>query len=485
LARGHLRGSSGSAPRTAGVMTSLTDRSVAYLLPRALGAVLSSVTGHSKRTAARMLLQAMGPARQRVLNLVFDLVKDAATKDPDMLECAKVQVRFVIDCLAADVESQSKESLRLGIGSGIGVVADNSCTSPKKRGGSSWRCGCYMRLRACVLYHVFPFDKTVWGSIRDPIFWLVLLPCLVVAYNVRCTVLSFLLLLLVCPGPPDENMLSKFIVVLKVNQFLTVGVGCILVGAVEYYMCILFEPSDMRQCVEMVTMESLGVWFSLLDYCGGFLLTQVTMLAFYWSQQLVPLPSEHAHSPPGMAARRSRTVASREPLACCCIRTTHPAPFRLRILMRYDLICFLGSVALMALLTYVGMRHRGQGVALICARSWSDDCIPDPTLALNAYWCRALYGLTAAPWLLVWILDFTPVTFSLVNQSYRTGYNREGDCVLFRMRQPDPESLDADSDGSSSDGSEMSDAASIGSASGIPPGVARSSGWFGYAWSIL
>jgi len=436
----------------------------------------------------------MGPMRQRVLSAIFYEVKESATNDPDMLECAKSQVKALIDAIAEDVELQVEERMRIAVG-GTTVFADDLPKEPF-RVSCCRRCCCgYLRPRAFILSRLFPHDKTLWGNFRDPCWWLLVLPALVTYFNVRCTVLGIVLILLMFPGRPDEHQLTKYIITFKFNQFLTAGVGCMTHGAVQYYGCILLrdatsDASDLSTCIAAVTLNRYGVWLCLLDYFGSWLLPRIALLGFYWSQRLVP---RHGPSLGGQRPFRRILTANvhrqlptqqtccewiRAQLCCCPL----PIPPRLRILMHYDTICFNLSIFILITLTMVSLRNEGHWHfgEMFESCNWME-CLERPSVVLNAYWCRVFYAISALPFVLLWGQDFTPGSFSLVTQSARTGYNKEGECVLFQMRPP-PEESDSDS-GDERMGSSFS-TSSHSSSDSDSENAPKKSGWFGWDWRM-
>lgn len=409
---------------------SLAENSAIALLPRALGAILDRGASKGRRSAAKHLMKAMGPMRKRVMDALWDTIKDSATKDPYMSECVKAQLRSVIDSVAVDVDMQTQEALDISVGrdSSMRDLMEPEA-APRSFCGCRCLCrrccGCYLRLRAFILSRILPCDKTLWGTIREPVWWFVSVPTLVTLYNIRCTVFFLILILLLLPGPPDEYQLTTFVVHFKVNQFFVAGIGHTLRASFVYYWCILFNRSNLLACVDDVTHPPLSFWYTILDYAGSFLLPQVAMFMFYFCQRLVP---RHQNVPSDPNSK-AEIVRSRQDTGCC----GWPAPVRLRMLHKIDTLCFVLSLTSMIVLTAAAKSKDGR-TSLVCERWFDTHCERDPTLMFTAFWSQVLYGLTCVPFLLFAMPDFTALTFSLVSQARRTGYDQEGRCVLFHMQ---------------------------------------------------
>jgi len=214
--------------------------------------------------------------------------------------------------------------------------------------------------------------------------------------------------------------------VLKVNQFLTAGMGSMIYGCMRYYFCVLFGEVSLYECTNLPLFAPYLIVFCGIDFLGSFVLTQLGLCAFHWSRVTRPVVN---------CAEGQRVVPEPELLDCCICcggcKISHPAPLRLRMLVRYDGVCFAFSVFIMVLFSICSWGRTHHDTAVF------QEQIPilsqHPTLVLNLYWCRVLYAFLTVPWLFVWVPDFAPITFSLITQTARTGYNKEGVCVPFNL----------------------------------------------------
>jgi len=401
------------------------------LLPAALSAAIDQFASRSKKKAARRLLEAMGPTRKKVMQMLFEVIKDAATQDPDMFQCVRRNIQTVIDSIAEDVEWQVEEHLRLKTSCAPTRTAAPSEAlpeSPRRRRGRCRRC--CRRFRGSILHHAFPHDRTLWGTLKDPVWWIFAVLSLVTWCSIRIFAFGMLLLLLVCPGPVDEYQLTRFILVMKTSQFVAAGAATLFFAAVRYYFCILFRRSALMTCVNpALFLSTSAFWFGCLDYVGNLVLPQLAMVAFHRSVRLKPdiagVSIEH-------------TISTASDLAPCCFcNIAHSAPARLRMLVRYDIVCFLLTLAFMIVCTAVVMYEGFHDSS--CEPLFSLGCLArEPTVVLNAYWCSIFYALSALPFLLACAPDFTPISFSLITRASRTGYDADGQPALFRLRAGEP-----------------------------------------------
>lgn len=108
------------------------------------------------------------------------------------------------------------------------------------------RPGCLGAIRASVLYHYLPYDRSIFGQLKDPMFWALTVISLVPMYGIRVTFFAFVLVLLISEPPPDEYQLVNYILGFKGSQFIANGMIQSLVAAIRYYMCV--HPGGTHTC---------------------------------------------------------------------------------------------------------------------------------------------------------------------------------------------------------------------------------------------
>lgn len=370
-----------------------------------------------------------------------------------MLECAKVQTRYLIDSIADDVELQAEEQMRLKTMDTQRFLNLQDSSELQSRGclsrciQSRFCCG-FMRLRAFILYRVFPNDKTLWGCLRDPVWWFVILLSITTACGIRVLTFSLLLILLLVPCKPDEYHLTKYVTFIKATQVTSSCLGMVL-GSLSYHYCIIFKKDMLLECIDTVSLLPFALFFCLLDYAGCFLLPHFAIAAFHWAVRLKPCRTSGQDLGETGSIKQPSSTTAEILQCCCCFHIKHPAPVRLRALVRYDCVNFIISLFLMVVLTVMTTKTAVNN--LVCDPYLDERCKPDLTLVVNAYWCKVFYGLTAFPFSLIFLPEFTPTSFSLITRAARTGYNRDGICVLFKVRWTGPESSHGNDDSSSSD----------------------------------
>ena len=79
--------------------------------------------------------------------------------------------------------------------------------------------------RAKVLYTLFPFDKSVWGKMKRPLFWVLTLIAATPVYGVAQI---WGMLLLFMKDRKDEYQLVNFIVTFKASMFFAGASSCFI-----------------------------------------------------------------------------------------------------------------------------------------------------------------------------------------------------------------------------------------------------------------
>jgi len=396
------------------------------------------------------LLDAVAPVRRRALEQLRDAMKRAAIADPDMWECMKAAVGNAVDVVVEQVGSEIEERLKKRM---LRQVSEESHAHEP-----AGRCRCFVRLRAVILHHFLPHDRSIFGNLKDPLWWLFAIPLLLPCYNIRVTAFTLLLFLHCYPCPPDEYQLTNFILQLKATQFLSAGIGAMTVGAFNYFFCFSASEQYFVPLLKCVYDNAMGGWhleFSVFDYLGSFLLTQ----AAFGSLQCSRLRRSCiyiAHHPD----RSSRTDAAERPATeapsrcrccprCCCAPrgSRHAAPNRVRWLVRYDAACFVVSLMLLGLL--IGLTWDQQFFQRSGPWGWFMTSLQ---LRANVYWCKVVYAFFSFPFLFL-ICPLATINFSLLMRDVPTGYNEHGACVLFHLLAPrEEEELSESDDGASSSG---------------------------------
>mmetsp|Transcript_132912 Transcript_132912/g.384268 ORF Transcript_132912/g.384268 Transcript_132912/m.384268 type:complete len:440 (+) Transcript_132912:42-1361(+) len=97
--------------------------------------------------------------------------------------------------------------------------------------------------RAFFRYHLLPFDKSFWGKVRDPWWWLFSLIPLVPVYGVCPAWFFFVFLVL---DKSDEFQLVSFILGFKGTAFISQGLIRALIGFTTFLGCVTSRASVSR-----------------------------------------------------------------------------------------------------------------------------------------------------------------------------------------------------------------------------------------------
>lgn len=197
--------------------------------------------------------------------------------------------------------------------------------------GSEPMCCTPVWLRAKLLYTYLPFDISVFGQIKGPLFLFLTLLSITPMFGIRVAFFTVILLCIVSGRPPDEYQLVTFILTFKGAQFLSSGVFMACVAAVKYYLCV--KPGGHHTCDTEGPGVSQDLVTSSVDFFGSYVLVWIAFLllpcsgSFGGSRELAEDPE---------SSSSSRGVG-------CCEDYDQTRGGRLAGLLGYDLCCFLLS----------------------------------------------------------------------------------------------------------------------------------------------
>jgi len=371
-----------------------------------------------KRLAKEQLLQVSAPMRKRMLENIGTFVKDAAMRDPDMWHWVRPVVKSAVAGIWDDIEVEIESNIEVALTDQRSEVDLHaaSCSSPgprfRQRSLNRWGAW-YLRMRAYILFHYLPYNKTFFGKLKDPVYDVLVAMTVLPLFGVRFFFFSVLLFMLVIPGPADEYQLVNYILHFKGTMFFTSGVIMLFIGAMEYNRCYMFFAGDIRSCIEN-SGPGANEWLCtlVLDYLGSITLVWVAWLALPYTRKF---PS-HVERMRGWTKREE----ARSPY-CCCLEGVVSRGGRLAGLLSYDVICFVLSFTLMASFCW----------ASTDSSDWDFGASALETRWRHAkavvYWCQVLYALFSLPF----ALFVVPVFSWLLTHSTFTGFNQSGACVEF------------------------------------------------------
>ncbi|KAG8467178.1 hypothetical protein KFE25_000494 [Diacronema lutheri] len=437
-----------SAVGALGGAVSLGSRGVTTAVARGVPAAASAVR-HVGKTLEGHKEQAMDAAlriaMERGLHNGGLRFVELLTDDEDMPAWARVRMRGAAIWLWAEVETEAMAA----------VLLENTFAARRARAleleqleadAHELRCCAHplSKLRAHILYALYPYDRSIWGQLRMPSFYPLMLLQLCPVYGVQTI---FFLLLFLIRDKGDEFQLCQFILEFKGLQFVTVGAIGGLVAGAHAQWC-----ATHGTCGERGLRGAPGQHSSFAFETGAFVLN---MLLCWAAFVLLPLSKQkgalgaaagdvesgaigadvHVPSAPGgtastepRAPRSGRGVhgALRRVLArgkklgtllepaehvqpekrlCCGCAAFHPRRGGvLRSLLLYDLASFAlcCSAAGLACATTSGW----------VLRSWLS-------------WVRVLYGLASLPF----VPFIVPPLDRVLLHAKPTAYDRHGRCV--------------------------------------------------------
>ena len=109
----------------------------------------------------------------------------------------------------------------------------------------------YLHLRAFILYHYLPFDKTIWESLRNPYWVLLTAVTMIPTFAIRTCFFAVVLVLLVFPSSElDEYQLVNFILQFKGFQFISGGIVMMMQGALRLFYYTTFASDNENDNVD-------------------------------------------------------------------------------------------------------------------------------------------------------------------------------------------------------------------------------------------
>eukprot|EP00437_Effrenium_voratum_P027054 CAMPEP_0181413868 /NCGR_PEP_ID=MMETSP1110-20121109/9202_1 /TAXON_ID=174948 /ORGANISM="Symbiodinium sp., Strain CCMP421" /LENGTH=486 /DNA_ID=CAMNT_0023536711 /DNA_START=21 /DNA_END=1478 /DNA_ORIENTATION=+ len=394
LVQAHGPPTASAASAGKGKLNTKFDKRVAGKLQR-LESQLSRQTRETsliKEHAKLKLLETSAPMRAELMEKLRELMKQRMTMDRDMWNCVKSFLYSMVDSVWEDVEKEIELNVELAW-----LKSDRAT---KQNGPvTSWRC--YDWLRRKVLRHYLPYDRSIFGKLKNPLYLALTLTMLVPNAGFRVSVLSVILGFILVPGPPDEFQLINFILLSKGTQFITGGLVSMGQGAAIYFGCFNWSEDHLTDCIANRGPGKVSsLTGELADYLGSVLLVWVAFLA-------LPFAQEHR--------QQKRESTRRNNAAESCESPKRKFGGRLANLLRYDVGCFMLSLLVLFTLTAGNLENRETEVHASAYRHFQE----------NIFWCKVLYSLLSMPFSLFTIQPLQQV----LTHTAPTGFNEFGACV--------------------------------------------------------
>lgn len=350
--------------------------------------------------AKAQLLDLSRGMRSRMMASARESIKQSMVDDPDIWRCARSITEAAVEQFLIDLEREVECALENAV-----FQTKDETETPGPEGGTGAQ-NLYFWVRAKVLNHYLPFNRSIYGKFKDPMYLLMYLATLIPIHGIRVAFFSMILAMLVNPGPPDEHQLINFILIFKGMQFITSGIIYMAKGSMQYYSCHAFQKHDMLACVEVAGPGAAASFGQLLDYLGSVILVWV---AFAY------LPH---------AKKYTQAFATDKFRASLLPSHQGDSRSRLRKLLYYDVACFTLSILCLSGLTYLTCKDSFEGGLPTLGT------LVHPLFHENIYWSCVLYSMLSLPFSLFSI----PGLQKVLTHSNPTGYNRHGACVTFALR---------------------------------------------------
>ena len=437
-------------------------------------------------------LDASEPLVDKLIDKVSAHVKQSLTSEPAMPRVVKRVLGAVVDAVLPDVRLELKNAMSSRV-----LKAQEPPLTVVGTTRNSFGWGCLWRLRAFLLYHYIPCDRGTWAQLRDPCAassrcsassrstasaWPSRRRCSSASRTGRCGRPRPPTTHGCAPRPPrrpgsesmvrelDEFQLVRYILAFKGTQFIS-GILLAVKGGLQYFPHDLRRPrpqdDDDDDAAAAAALSSTssggggggcsmasvvseqapgagggeGLLLEALDFLSSVVLTWVAALLLPCSLKLGAKEKVAETKRDREARLADEEAAARSGRSGCCAQQGgRGRGGRLLLLLKVDSCWFAFFVVLYAA-AYSSFDHSND----------DDDDDDEWRAASTLYWLRVLYSLTTFPFLLLTL----PVFSKVLTHAERTGFNREGHCVPFQLRPPEPDKLNGGSPMSVVDDAEL------------------------------
>lgn len=334
------------------------------------------------------LKQKMQQQIGKVVDTVPGIVKDAA-EDPEMPRPVSRIKDRVIDTAWPDIKHEIMWKVA------VALDADQDQEEGK---GPGTDC-----IRAFLRYHIYPYDKSIWGKIKDPVWIIFTLASLIPWAGMTPLIFLFLFLII---DKTEEYQLIAFILQFKGTQFISHGVIRCITGFFMYLNCVTVPAKEDHHACDESGPGVAGPYEIIL---GGWGL----QVALVWCAfLLIPCSKEKGKQKlKGSISMESVTKSG-----------TRRGGY-IRNFLIYDMFCFLLCAGMLAYVisTRPGMTY-------------------DEWVVKHAFYAvQVVYGFTAAPFFLFTL----PVLQAALTHSVPTAYDRLGRATAIEgPPKPKPEPAD-------------------------------------------
>lgn len=363
------------------------------------------------------------PVRHKLLISIREIIKEAAVADPDMEKPIQEYIKRCINLFWGDlmvfVDMSAEDAMEQHFKGREHKHLASLGDVPSPCSPIWWR--------SLFLYSILPFDKSIFGQLKDPFFWVHTAFSMVSLYGIRVSYYSVLLFFILMQNP-DEFQIVQFIIMLKGTFFLSGGVVQGVRACWGYLHCV--HPGGCHTCDRNGPAYTLDTTTQAVDLLGTFTLVWVAYISLRWS----------VHHGWHKVSAKDTEIAR---------KASHGG--HLHHLMMYDLLCLSVSTALFWYLAFedagilwvhqqavaapgplcAGGTLSGPSVtaALAPPRSASDPLHHLDTWDFHRAFLfgRMFYALLSTPF----VIFRLPGLNTILTHTTMTGYNKQGRCVTF------------------------------------------------------
>ncbi|KAL7694659.1 hypothetical protein Plhal304r1_c001g0002521 [Plasmopara halstedii] len=356
---------------------------------------------------------AMRRTARKVLESALDIVAarlKERVKDPDMPMFLKTNIDLGIEQFMPDVKMEILRKTREVFGQNGSIIkrdqtakrqndddvdVPSGAKSPNIVPVAKRNVSLFCTVRGHILHHLFPHDKTIWRSFKDP-YW-VLYTCVGLLPIVGQLWWIFLFII---KDKTNEHQLCQFIVGFKVAQFITLGIVHMVLGISMYIKCVMLGSMELCQGETGPALEEVTACF--------FALQIVLVWAAFFRLPYTARPQEAAV----LYRTKSSEIRDKEVLHDAFGNEVHldRGGYLIKF-CGYETVTFVITMAVASLVFWLPFE------------SWQRKQL--------FYWIRTAYGLLSFPFLVFKV----PVLANVLMHTRQMGYNEQGDTVQFAVKK--------------------------------------------------
>eukprot|EP00927_Polykrikos_kofoidii_P016836 TRINITY_DN17637_c0_g2_i1.p1 TRINITY_DN17637_c0_g2~~TRINITY_DN17637_c0_g2_i1.p1 ORF type:complete len:648 (-),score=95.69 TRINITY_DN17637_c0_g2_i1:115-2058(-) len=377
---------SGASTAAKSVATKGVDTAVAFA-PQSLLDAQSKIVDRLDATQTRLKRQLEVYVKAKVQRQIITSIErlpglaKELLEDPDMPRCVSGAKDRIVDAMWPDVREEILWEVAWQLDS-YSIMPKNAPLEHGNENPQQAKTNC---LLAFLRYHLFPNDKSFWGTLRDP--WWLLYNALSILPHAAVVPATFVFQFLVI-DKSDEFQLVDFILRLKGLQFFSQGIMRCAIGYYLYFMCVT-APGDERE--HICEHHGPGLMGSYPTVIAAWLIQLLLMWTAYFflrcsDKKGRKLLHSDIHEDVGIERPRGGHL------------------FRFMV---YDLACFI-----LCLIIFLS--------ALISSKNNFDHW----TLKHTLYACQILSGYLAVPFFLLKL----PLLDRALTHATKTAYDSQGRC---------------------------------------------------------